>query len=66
MLRHYLKSVPNTIDKKQITYSQVDNLLLALAKKYDVLEADDGEEQKDNELDLNISPEIVISETFIP
>jgi len=66
MLRHYLKSVPNTIDKKQITYAQVDNLLLALAKKYDVLEEDDGEEQKDNELDLNISPEIVISETFIP
>jgi hypothetical protein len=66
MLRHYLKSVPNTIDKKQIIYAQVDNLLLALAKKYDVLEADDGEEQKDNELDLNISPEIVISKTFIP
>ncbi len=66
MLRHYLKSVPNTIDKKQITYAPVDNLLLALTKKYDVLEADDGEAQKDNELDLNFSPEIVISETFIP
>ncbi|HEY5371750.1 MAG TPA: helicase-related protein [Hanamia sp.] len=50
--------------KKEITTSQVDNLLVALAKKYDVFNSED-EENKIEEIDTNIAPEIVLSETFI-
>jgi superfamily II DNA/RNA helicase len=50
--------------KREITTSQVDNLLIALAKKYDVFTSGD-EENKIEEIDTNIVPEIVLSETFI-
>ncbi|MCD6441469.1 MAG: helicase [Candidatus Marinimicrobia bacterium] len=64
-LPNEIRKIRQQADKKQITYAQVDNLLLLLAKKYDALELDDSEAQPEQELDLNISPEIVISETFI-
>ena len=41
-----------------------DNLLIALAKKYDVFTSED-EENRIEEIDTNIAPEIVLSETFI-
>src|SRR5690606_28444714 len=50
--------------KRELTTSQVDNLLIALAKKYDALTSDE-EESKLEEIDTNIEPEIVLSETFI-
>jgi hypothetical protein len=54
--------------KKQITISQVDNLLIALAKKYDAFTSDEDESQLE-EIDTNPesigTPEIVLSETFI-
>lgn len=50
--------------KREITTSQVDNLLIALAKKYDAFTSDE-EESKLEEIDTNIAPEIVLSETFI-
>jgi superfamily II DNA or RNA helicase len=50
--------------KKEITISQVDNLLIALAKKYNVFISED-EENRIEEIDTNIAPEIVLSETFI-
>ena len=64
-LPNEIRKIRQQADKKQITYAQVDNLLLLLAKKYDALELDDSASQTTQELDLNISPEIVISETFI-
>ncbi len=50
--------------KKEITVSQADNLLIALAKKYDVFTGNE-EENKPEEIDSNIAPEIVLSETFL-
>ena len=40
------------------------DLLIALAKKYDVFTSED-EENRIEEIDANITPEIVLSETFI-
>ncbi len=65
-LPNEIRKIRQKLDKKQITYAQADNLLLAIAKKYDALELDDTEAQPHSDLDFNISPEIVISETFIP
>lgn len=64
-LPNEIRKIRQKLDKKQITYAQADNLLLALARKYDALELDDTEAQPLTDLDFNISPEIVISETFI-
>ncbi len=50
--------------KRELTASQVDNLLVALAKKYNV-QSNDEEESKLEEIDANIAPEIVLSETFV-
>ncbi len=54
--------------KREITTSQVDNLLIALAKKYDAFTSEE-EETKLEEIDINPesigTPEIVLSETFI-
>ncbi|HLK28343.1 MAG TPA: helicase-related protein [Puia sp.] len=50
--------------KREITTSQVDNLLIALAKKYDVFSSEEDESDME-EIDANIAPEIVLSETFI-
>jgi len=51
--------------KREITASQVDNLLIALAKKYNALTDNEEEENSTEEIDFNITPEIVLSETFI-
>jgi superfamily II DNA/RNA helicase len=64
-LPNEIRKIRQQSDKRQITYAQVDNLLLLIGKKYDALETDDSESHPAEELDLNISPEIVISETFI-
>ena len=61
-----IRKIRLQLDKKQILYAQADNLLLAIARKYDALEVDDSEDRPSNEMDFNIAPEIVISETFIP
>ena len=50
--------------KRELTASQVDTLLMGLAKKYDALAGND-EDNKLEEIDANIAPEIVLSETFI-
>jgi hypothetical protein len=52
------------LSKKEITISQADNLLIALAKKYDALTGNE-EETKLEEIDANFAPEIVLSETYI-
>jgi hypothetical protein len=49
-----------------MTYSQVDNLIIMIAKKYDAFENEDEDKANENtEIDANISPDIVLSETFI-
>lgn len=51
-------------DKKQINVAQVEYLLIAMGKKYDAF-SEVEEEQIAEEIDANINPEIVLSETFI-
>ena len=52
--------------KKDLTTSQVDNLVILYAKKYDAFVSDDEENPEAHiEIDTNISPDIVLSETFI-
>lgn len=65
-LPNEIRKIRQQSDKKQISYAQVDNLLLLIGNKYDALELDDSESQLAQELDVSISPEIVTSETFIP
>lgn len=65
-LPNEIRKLRQQLDKKQITYGQLDNLLIMIAKKYDAFENEDGEKTDLNiEIDTNISPEIVLSETFI-
>jgi hypothetical protein len=61
-----IRKLRQQLDKKQITYSQVDNLIIMIAKKYDAFENEDEDKANENtEIDANISPDIVLSETFI-
>ncbi|MBS0645916.1 MAG: DEAD/DEAH box helicase family protein [Verrucomicrobia bacterium] len=64
-LPNEIKKIRQQLEKRQITYGQVDNLLLMVAKKYDALSTDEGEENRLPQIDFNIQPEIVLSETFI-
>ena len=63
-LPNEIRKLKRKLDKKEILYGQADNLIVALAKKYDVFN-DKEEGQIDHEIDLNFTPEIVITETFI-
>jgi len=65
-LPNEIRKIRQKLDKKQITYGQVDNLIILLAKKYDA-QVNDNDENTDIhiEVDANISPDIVLSETFI-
>lgn len=65
-LPNAIRKLRQQLDKKQITYGQVDNLIIVIAKKYDAFNSDDdGPEITQQVIDMNISPEIVLSETFI-
>ncbi|MBN2857600.1 MAG: DEAD/DEAH box helicase family protein [Candidatus Delongbacteria bacterium] len=64
-------SLPNEIrklkrkkDKKEITDGQVDNLILQYAKKFQVA-VPESDETEIKAVNADVSPEIVISETFI-
>ncbi len=63
-LPNEIRKLKRKFDKKEISCGQVDNLIMNFTKKYGAF--DDLEEEIPNvEIDLNINPEIVISETFI-
>lgn len=64
-LPNEVRKLRQQLDKKHITYSQVDNMILMIAKKYDAFDGDDEGKAEVNEIDANISPDIVLSETFI-
>ncbi len=65
-LPNEIRKLKRQIDKKSITYGQADNLVVAIAKKYNIFN-NDGEDDNFTqiEIDLSVTPEIVISETFI-
>ncbi len=64
-LPNELRKIRQQLDKKQITYGQMDNLLVVIAKKYDAFDNEDAEPETQLVIDSNIAPEIVLSETFI-
>jgi superfamily II DNA/RNA helicase len=65
-LPNEIKKIRVKLDKRQMTYAQVENLILMIAKKYDVLGSGEDEDSKAIiELSANIEPSIVISETFV-
>ncbi len=43
---------------------QADNLIIGIAEKYDAFDSDEDSNDFKVDIDLNISPEIVITETF--
>lgn len=65
-LPNEIRKLRQQLDKRQITYGQVDNLLIVIARKYDALDTEDSEnETTPRDIETNISPEVVLSETFI-
>ena len=60
-----IRKLKRRLDKKETSYGQADNLIIALAKKYDVFNDNEDDSSQTNDIDLNITPEIVITETFI-
>lgn len=66
-LPNELRKIKQKLDKSTITYAQVDNLILLMAKKYDAVLDLKDEDTPDlhTEIDYNIQPDIVLSETFI-
>jgi superfamily II DNA/RNA helicase len=65
-LPNELRKLRLQLDKRQITYGQLDNYLIVIAKKYDAFNSNDAESETiQKTIDTNIEPAIVISETFI-
>jgi superfamily II DNA/RNA helicase len=65
-LPNEIKKVKQKLDKKQLTYGQVDNFLTMLARKFDAKGPDNNEASVSaSEMNTNIEPEVVLSETFI-
>lgn len=63
-LPNEIRKLKKQLDKRSITIGQASQLIINLAEKYDAYDAS-AEEQQVELLDLNITPEIVISETFV-
>ncbi len=67
-LPNEVKKLRQQLDKKKILYGEAENLLVKLAAKYDALdngnESENGNHSAATEIDFNIEPEIVLSETF--
>ena len=64
-LPNEIRKLKRKLDKKTISYGQADNLVIAIAEKYDAFKDDENKNTEHFEIDINISPEIVITETFI-
>lgn len=64
-LPNEIRKLKRRLDKKETSYGQADNLIIALAKKYDIFSEGEDDQSSVNDIDLNITPEIVITETFI-
>jgi hypothetical protein len=64
-LPNEIRKLKRQLDKKTISYGQADNLIVAIAQKYDAFDNGEDEDSLKIEIDLNVTPEIVITETFI-
>ena len=63
-LPNEIRKLKRQLDKKTISYGQADNLIIAIAQKYDAFNNDEDDDSFKVEIDLNVTPEIVITETF--
>tara|TARA_R110002050_G_scaffold109799_1_gene221414 strand:+ start:145359 stop:148658 length:3300 start_codon:yes stop_codon:yes gene_type:complete len=63
-LPNEIRKLKRQIDKKTISYGQADNLIIGIAEKYDAFDNNGDSDDFKVDIDLNISPEIVITETF--
>ena len=63
-LPNEIRKLKRQIDKKTVTYGQADNLIIGIAEGYGAFDNDGDSDDFKVEIDLNISPEIVITETF--
>ena len=64
-LPNEVRKIRQQLEKKQITYGQVDSIILIIARKYDAVDSEEGSAGNQTTIDFNIYPEIVLSETFI-
>jgi superfamily II DNA/RNA helicase len=67
-LPNEVRQLSRKLTKNEITVAQVDNLILTLAKKYDMKSKDEDDDEfsiSTTPLPVMIEPDIVISETFI-
>lgn len=64
-LPNEVRKLKRQLDKRTITYGQLDKLVVALALKYDAVEEEEDESLFKVDIDVNVTPEIVITETFI-
>ena len=63
-LPNEIRKMKRELDKRAITHGQVDNLIVLLSKKYSA--STDSEDNNSNrEIEVNITPDIVITETFV-
>ena len=63
-LPNEIRKLKRKLVKKEITEGQADNLIIQYAKKFQV-SAPESDETEIKAVDADVSPEIVISETFI-
>src|SRR5690606_21939103 len=64
-LPNEIRKLKRQLDKKSLSYGQADNLIAAIAQKYDAFDNGEDEDSQQVEIELNVTPEIVITETFI-
>lgn len=64
-LPNEIRKLKRQLDKKTIFYGQADNLIIAIAQKYDTFDNREEEDVLKIKIELNVTPEIVITETFI-
>lgn len=64
-LPNEIRKLKRKLDKKTVSYGQADNLIIAIAQKYDAFVEEEQTEPFNIDIETNISPEIVITETFV-
>ena len=63
-LPNEIRKLKRQLDKKTTTYGQADNLIIAIAEKYDAFNGEEDGNEFKVEIETNITPDIVITETF--
>ena len=59
------RKLKRKLDKKTVSYGQAGDLIIAITQKYDAFGDEKQADTFNIEIETNIAPEIVITETFI-